>query len=81
MALVERQSDAGEDADQVDEPLQDGVVALDQLERLLDREECLHRAQQHHADHHDWEDGDGVAGHVHDEQVHRNLWENRCARQ
>ena len=27
----------------------------------------------HHDDHHDWEDGDGVAGHVHDEEVHGDL--------
>ena len=29
----------------------------------------------HHDNHHDGEDGDGIAGHVHDEQVHRHLYQ------
>lgn len=35
--------------------------------------EGLQRAPAHHADHHGREDGDGVASHVHDEQVHGDL--------
>lgn len=35
--------------------------------------ERLYGPPGHHADHHDGEDGDGVAGHVHDEQVHGDL--------
>ena len=31
------------------------------------------RPEHHHDDHHDGEDRDRVAGHVHDEQVHGNL--------
>ena len=31
--------------------------------------------EHHHEDHHDGEDGDGVAGHPHDEQIHWNLFE------
>lgn len=35
--------------------------------------ERLYGPPRHHADHHDGEDGDGVARHVHDEQVHGDL--------
>lgn len=37
------------------------------------REQRLQGAPPHHADHHGGEDGDGVASHVHNEEVHRDL--------
>lgn len=37
--------------------------------------ERLYGPPGHHADHHDGEDGDGVARHVHDEQVHGDLFQ------
>ena len=46
---------------------------LEGLEGLLDGEQGLDRPDHHHDDHHYWEDGDGVAAHVHDEEVHGDL--------
>lgn len=42
-----------------------------------ERHERLQGPPAHHADHHGREDGDGVAGHVHDEQVHGDLLQRR----
>lgn len=49
------------------------LVSLDGFERAAGGEEGLHQSDHHHADHHYGEDGDGVAAHVHHQEVHRHL--------
>lgn len=41
----------------------------------FDSQKCFNRPEEHHANHHDREDGDGVASHVHNKQVHWDLLE------
>ena len=45
------------------------------FEGCVDGEQGLERSNSHHDDHHDWKDGNGVTGHVHDEEIHWNLKE------
>lgn len=39
------------------------------------RKHGLNGSEEHHADHHDGEDGDGASSHPHDEHVHGNLFD------
>ena len=41
----------------------------------FDSQKCFNRPEEHHANHHDREDGDGVASHVHNKQIHWDLLE------
>lgn len=74
VAFVQRQRHVGQVAKHEDDLLAGRLGALDHLECGARREDGLDRSDQHHADHHDGEDGNGIAGHVHDEQVHWDLY-------
>ena len=53
--------------------LHDCMCSFDGFEGLVGRPQRLDWPQQHHTHHHDGEDGDAVAGHEHQEQIHGNL--------
>jgi len=75
VALIEGQGHVGQVAQEVHDALPSPLGALGHLRSHLCCEYGLDGSDQHHADHHDGENGDRVARHVHDEQVHGNLWE------
>ena len=53
--------------------LQRSLISLDGFECLAGAEESLNRSQEHHPDHHDGENRNGIAGHPHNEHIHGNL--------
>lgn len=74
VAFVQRQTHVRQIAENGDDFLAGSLACtFYNLERGLRGEDRFDRTHQHHADHHDREDGDRVAGHVHDQQVHGHL--------
>lgn len=73
MALVQREPHVDQIPQEVDKLLAGGLHPLDDLEGGTRRQHGLKRPDQHHHDHHDGKDRNRVAGHVHYQQVHREL--------
>lgn len=73
MALVQRQPNVHQIAQKVHELLPGGLDPFDHLKGGSRREHRLDRPDEHHHHHHDGKDTDRIAGHVHYQQVHREL--------
>lgn len=74
MAFVQRQSHVHEVAQEEGSLLTHQLVSLDRFEGAAGREQSLNESNDHHAHHHYREDGYGIATHVHDQEVHRHLF-------
>lgn len=52
------------------------TISVESLRSLtvLNRDEGLYGFEEHHANHHDWENGYRITSHPHNEKIHRNLF-------
>lgn len=76
LALVNSQCQTHQVPNEIDQTLKKLLTwTLQHLESGWNGHKCLDGSPGHHTHHHGREDGDGIACHVHDEEIHGNLFE------
>lgn len=75
VTLVQRQSDVDQISQKVDKLLPGRLNSFNYFECRSGRQHRLNRSDEHHHHHHDREDTDRASGHVHNQQVHGELFD------